>query len=288
MDHWSVVRDSYDRLASSSDPAQASYRPGTTDREFSLMVRDVLGALDLKPGHHDVLDIGCGTGILGVPIAERVRRYVGRDLSSEAIAAFARVVDEKGLTARVDLGVLDIINASAEEISDLGVFDRVLLYGVLGIVSTPDEGCRMIERTVGRLAPGGRAVVGNVPLADLHPSQMDHGGNRVMSITRSATWLTRWVMANAAGLPHTRLWRLRSLAYRIASGQLYRAWRRLRDGRARQRFVPASLAGTNLMPTAAMIEEWLRPLNVHWEWRRPKIGTPAHAYRADLIIERRR
>ena len=273
MDHWLGVREIYDRLASSSDPAQARHSPPTTtDREIRLMVGDVLEALDLKPGHHDVLGIGCGTGILGIPIAERVCRYVGRDLSFKAIAAFAGAVDEKGLTARVDLGALDIVNAPEEEISELGAFDRVLLYGVLGgHQATPDEGCRTIERTVGRLAPGGRALVGQVPLADLRPSHMDHGGNRVMS-------LTRWAMADPAGLPHEALAISVSRLPRLAPPPRWTC----------QAAVRASTHMDGLMPTVAMIEEWLRPLNVHWEWRRPRIGTPMHAIRADLIIERRR
>ena len=47
-------------------------------------------------------------------------------------------VDEKGLTARVDLGALDIVNAPAGRSQSLAPSDRVLLYSVLGgLQATP-------------------------------------------------------------------------------------------------------------------------------------------------------
>ena len=80
------VRILHDSVARSNDPVVASTRPAsTTSTEMRRMVEDVIAKLE--PDGMTVIDIGCGTGVLGVPIARRAARYAGEaDRARVAVA----------------------------------------------------------------------------------------------------------------------------------------------------------------------------------------------------------
>jgi SAM-dependent methyltransferase len=130
------------------------------------MVEDVLNKL--QPDGLTVLDIGCGTGVLGVPIAQRASKYTGVDLSPEAVAVLAELLPSS------DIRWLDI---TRDDLDDLGMFDRVLAYAVLHYVASEAEGERFVRRALERLTPGGRALFGNIPLPnpDLPHSVVEKG-----------------------------------------------------------------------------------------------------------------
>ncbi len=77
----------FDRVAGDYD-ATRGFPPGVPERVADLFVR----AGDLGPGSR-VLEIGIGTGRIALPLAARVARYTGADLSAPMLA---RLVAKRG------------------------------------------------------------------------------------------------------------------------------------------------------------------------------------------------
>jgi hypothetical protein len=138
----------------------------------------------------------------------------------------------------------DVVN---DDISDLGVFDRVLVYATLHLVSTEEEGERFVDRALALLAPGGLALFGNLPIP-------------------------------TGDLPHSRRERAVALAWTVRR-RLHRAPRRTAVGS-----LPPGYA---LSLSRPLIEDWLgRVPGIRWRWLAPRAGTPMHRTRADLVVER--
>src|SRR3954452_10343629 len=106
-----LVRTMHDDAARDPNPGVASVRPrGTTRLELRLLVRDVLRKLDVG-AESSVLEIGCGVGVIGVPIARKVRRYVGVDLAEVALGVLATQLADAGLDHRAELHTVDFVAA---------------------------------------------------------------------------------------------------------------------------------------------------------------------------------
>jgi SAM-dependent methyltransferase len=137
-----LVRDIHDVVASSKDLAEASIRPsGTTRRELRAMERDVLRKLQLERGT-SVAEIGCGIGLLGLPVAERAARYVGLDFAPLAVAVATERLGAAGLSDRASVLCIDALSVAEEELDRLGRFDRVLMYAVLHYARNEQEAMR--------------------------------------------------------------------------------------------------------------------------------------------------
>ena len=138
----------------------------------------------------------------------------------------------------------DVVN---DDLSDLGVFDRVLVYATLHMVSTEGEGEQFVHRALALLAPGGLALFGNLPIP-------------------------------AEELPHSRRQRAVALAWALRR-RLHHAPRRTAVGS-----LPPGYA---LSLSRPLIEGWLRRVpGIRWRWLAPRAGTPMHRTRADLVVER--
>jgi SAM-dependent methyltransferase len=127
------LAESYDRLR----PTDANWW-----ELFELLVAegDLLG--------RRVLDVGCGTGALGLALADRGARVWGVDPSEEMLAR-ARVRGSEGATVGFRLG-------TAEELPFKdGWFERVVYRLVVHLVRRP----RAFREAARVLAPGGRALV---------------------------------------------------------------------------------------------------------------------------------
>jgi ubiquinone/menaquinone biosynthesis C-methylase UbiE len=110
--------------------------------------RCLLELLDIKPNAR-VLDIGCGTGRLGLHVAEKLNsdgRYVGIDPLEERI----RIANSKRKPDNVHFHV-----GVAEDLSylDCESFDVVFLSAVFHWIVAKDKALREISRV---LKPGGR------------------------------------------------------------------------------------------------------------------------------------
>ena len=231
------VRDLHDAVARNRDPVIASTRPATTTAvEMARMVEDVIAKL--RPDGSSVVELGCGIGVLAEPIARRASRYVGVDMAQEALNV---------LKERIPKAVVRCADVTTDDISDLGTFDRVLVYTTLHLVASEADGERFVQSALGLLAPGGLALFGNLPL----PSE---------------------------DLPHSRVQRTAGLAWSVR--------RRLGHRPIRTPTAPLP-AGYALPLTRPLIEGWLAASpGVQWDWLVPRIGVPMHRTRADLVVKR--
>ena len=153
-------------------------------RDAKLRLTDLLG---LQPGER-VLDVGCGTGVDSLVMAERVApggRLVAVDLSESAVAAAAaRLEGVAGAEARVaDAHALPFPDASF----DACRVDRTMLH-----LTDPERGLREFRRV---LAPGGclgiqefgRALAGDTavlesPVHEAITTRYWHGEEKVAEL----------------------------------------------------------------------------------------------------------
>ena len=114
--------------------------------------RQSAGALieQLAVGPEDVaLDVGCGSGLLTLPLAERARRVAGLDLSQEMLGKLAAKAAGSGATIDLHQGtVLDLPFDDGE--FTLATTSFMLLY------LTPEEKQRALAEIHRVLALGGR------------------------------------------------------------------------------------------------------------------------------------
>ncbi|MFO0808152.1 MAG: class I SAM-dependent methyltransferase [Gemmataceae bacterium] len=102
-----------------------------------------------------VLDLGCGTGRVAVPLAARGDRVTGVDLSLEML----RIARAKAAAAGV---CVDFLDASVVELDSLrdGVFDAaVCLFSTLGMVSGVEARQRVVGHAFRLVRPGGVFVL---------------------------------------------------------------------------------------------------------------------------------
>jgi SAM-dependent methyltransferase len=275
-----LVREIHDAVARSSDQVQASVRPaGTTPRQMRAMTREVLRKLALGP-RASVIEIGCGVGVLGVPVARRAGSYVGLDFAPNAVAVMRVRLAEAGLTPRARAVCVDVLGMSDAELTALGSFDRVLMYAVLHYARTEADAQRFLERAVALLAPGGRALIGNLPLEDLdvewQPAAPASRGI-LARILASARWAA--AAPGRAPLVLTRRWKMRRILELVLSSA----------AASGARFAAPQLPTSYTVGlTVAAIDRWLAALDVpvRHSWLAPGPGVPLAVGRADLLIER--
>ncbi|OLL72720.1 Siderophore biosynthesis non-ribosomal peptide synthetase [Pseudonocardia sp. Ae168_Ps1] len=142
----------YDGTAIPRDDMRA-WRDATVDRIRAL-----------GPGR--VLELGVGNGLLLAELAGGAGcpRYVGTDLSAEAVAALDRWVQ-----GRPELrDVVELHAAAAHELDDLtGPFDTIVINSVVQYFPGPEYLTDVLHRAAALLAPGGALFVGDVRHAGL-------------------------------------------------------------------------------------------------------------------------
>ena len=116
----------------------------------------VARVLGLSP--ENVLEIGCGTGLLLFRIAPQCRKYVGRDFSRRALEQ----VEESGLLA--SLLQVRLQQAEADDFTGLEEeqFDTIILNSVVQYFPDIHYLVRVLEKAVKFLAPGGRIFLGDI------------------------------------------------------------------------------------------------------------------------------
>lgn len=118
------------------------YSPGRT---WEALARGLVPLLELG----DVLDVGCGDGVLASLLAPRSRSYAGVDKSPRVLDAARRRLS--------GLPRVELVQGDMEALPfDAGRFDAVLLFHVLTCAREPAVALSEAARV---LRPGGRVVV---------------------------------------------------------------------------------------------------------------------------------
>ncbi|HEY2136641.1 MAG TPA: amino acid adenylation domain-containing protein [Xanthobacteraceae bacterium] len=119
--------------------------------------------LALRP--RNVLEIGCGTGLMAVPLLPHIQSYVGADFSPTAIEPLRATLDATAA------GKTRLLVRTADDFSDIapGQFDTVILNSVAQYFPSLDYFVRVVAGAVAATAPGGRVFLGDLrSLAHLH------------------------------------------------------------------------------------------------------------------------
>ena len=114
-------------------------------------------------GARDVLEIGCGTGLVLLGAAPSTRRYVGTDFSRACVEPLrARV-------ARHGLDQVTLLHRPASDFSGLapGAFDLVVLNSVVQYFPSVAYLLDVLAGALGVLRPGGRVFLGDIRCAPL-------------------------------------------------------------------------------------------------------------------------
>ncbi len=85
------------------------------------LITELVG--DLK--NKDVLDLGCGGGLISIPLISKGARVTGIDLSTESVAIASKVAEGKGHFMTGDICSLDLPSASMDCVLMLDVLDHV-------------------------------------------------------------------------------------------------------------------------------------------------------------------
>lgn len=267
------VRALHNAVARAPTDIEASTRPASTDpADLARMVDDVMHKLDVEPGS-EVVEIGCGTGILGLPIARAAKRYVGVDFAHDALAVLRERLVAVGVGDKATLVELDVLRATDEELGALGTFDRLLVYATFHYVTDEAEARRFLARIASLLAPGGRALVGNLPLTELATAVAPLGRG---SIVARSLATARWV-ADPRGQVGGLGWRIMAISQHV----------RRRHRAATDAAAPA-VVEHRLVLSRSDLDRWVDELDepIARQWLAPAVGTPMHLARADLILTR--
>lgn len=134
---------------------QATGRGGMDVPGFLHTVREVVRILGLDRGH-DLLDVGCGTGVFALALCPWIKSVHGVDIAETVVERARR-------------NLLGIENASFEvgSITDLpcpgAAYDRVLAYSVLQYLAGEAEAAHALGELARVLRPGGLALLAANP-----------------------------------------------------------------------------------------------------------------------------
>jgi natural product biosynthesis luciferase-like monooxygenase protein len=113
-----------------------------------------------------VLEIGCGTGMILSRLAPACARYVGVDFSSAVLERL------RARLARRPLPHVELVQGAAHEIGSIrpGGFDVVVLNSVAQYFPDARYLVDVLRQAMNSLAPGGAVFVGDVRSLPLHPA----------------------------------------------------------------------------------------------------------------------
>jgi SAM-dependent methyltransferase len=135
------------------DPTVSAGRHSFQREGERLIPADVAAKLRLEASDR-LLEIGCGTGILLRPLAERVGAAVGVDHAS-CLAAFSPVGEH-----------IELVAGQWPHVELQGDFSKVLVYSVLHYLAGPEQAFAFIDRCLEVVRPGARILLGDLPNPD--------------------------------------------------------------------------------------------------------------------------
>ncbi|MDO6524960.1 class I SAM-dependent methyltransferase [Motilimonas sp. 1_MG-2023] len=121
------------------------------------IVKDVIDKVDLK-STDKLLEIGCGTGNLLIPMSFLVSHCVGID-HPNCLNKF---------TQRTSVDNITLFGGDFFTLpnTDLGMFDKIIIYSVLHCLPNEQSVIDFVDKALAILAPGGLMLIGDIPNQD--------------------------------------------------------------------------------------------------------------------------
>jgi ubiquinone/menaquinone biosynthesis C-methylase UbiE len=143
-------------MSSRFDRKSKDWDKEQTRRELAGAVARALAGLPL---HKDMLsmDFGCGTGLVGLPLAPRLGKIIALDSSPGMIAVLQQKIDEQGIT-NVECRLADITTAVLPQDFDL-IFTSMTLHHIADIEA-------ILARFAELLKPGGHLAIADLDAED--------------------------------------------------------------------------------------------------------------------------
>ncbi|QHP66041.1 amino acid adenylation domain-containing protein (plasmid) [Bradyrhizobium sp. LCT2] len=165
--HWRTVFDeTYREGAPTADPTfniagwKSSYTGEMIPRQEmkEWVDRTVSQILERRPAQ--ILEIGCGTGLLLFRVASRCARYIGTDFSGAALQYVGRQLAGLGPNHRC----VELLERAADDFEGIATrsFDLVVLNSITQLFPSTDYLTRVLEGAVEAAKPGGAIFVGDV------------------------------------------------------------------------------------------------------------------------------
>ncbi|MFJ6384928.1 non-ribosomal peptide synthase/polyketide synthase [Kitasatospora sp. NPDC092039] len=137
----------------------SSYTGGPIPLDEMRVWRDAAVTRITERPPRRVLEIGVGSGLILGPLAPRTEAYWATDFSAPVIDRLTAQCEAAGIADRVRL-----LCRPADVMDDIPTeyFDTVVLNSIIQYFPDADYLARVLDGALGRLAPGGRIVVGDV------------------------------------------------------------------------------------------------------------------------------
>ncbi|MFO6421845.1 class I SAM-dependent methyltransferase [Motilimonas sp. KMU-193] len=146
-----------ERAFSLDNHTQIAGRYGIQQDAEKNIVKDIVAKLDLNACDH-LLEIGCGTGNLLIPLSFSVSSCVGID-HQDCLKKFS----QRSTIDNIHLLPGDFLTLPN---SELGSFNKVVIYSVLHCLPDDAAVIEFIDKAFELLAPGGMMLLGDIPNTD--------------------------------------------------------------------------------------------------------------------------
>ena len=119
------------------------------DKRYSKIYNDIFAILEPVFNYNDeVLEIGCGTGLVSFQIIPKVSKFIGIDISVSMINAAKLKLSENPYENAT------FIVGDAFNLPDLGQFSKLIMINVIHVIKSPEliiEKCKSLLKKEGEL-----------------------------------------------------------------------------------------------------------------------------------------
>lgn len=109
------------------------------DRQFKSLYKSIIPLITGSVSYEDnVIELGCGSGLISIPVLSIVKKFIGIDLDEKMIKVANRkleLLDDPSLDAQ-----FIVSDASNPTLDDLAMkYDKIIVVNLLHVVESPSE-----------------------------------------------------------------------------------------------------------------------------------------------------